>query len=94
MSWLSKKLKKLKAKDLIKGLKAASAFLPVGGAAIHTAIEAAEKMHGASKKSAKEQAKVSNVSAELIAEATAPKDNTLIYAVVGVGLVLFFMMKK
>jgi len=94
MSWLSKRLKKLKAKDLLKGVKAATAFIPGAGAAIHTAIESAEKEYAKSKKSAKEQAKVSGVSAEKIAEETAPKSNTLLYALGAGVVILFFMMKK
>jgi len=94
MSWLSKRLRKLRAKDLLKGLKAATGFLPVGGSLIHSAIESAEKEYQQSKKSAKEQTKVSNVSAEKIAEETAPKSNTLIYALGAGVIILFLMMKK
>jgi len=94
MSWLSKRLKKLKAKDLLKGLKAATAFIPGGGALIHTAIDAAEKEYSKSKKSAKEQTKVSGISSEKIAEETAPKSNTLMYALGAGAIVLFLMMKK
>lgn len=94
MSWLSKKLKKLKVKDLVKGVKTVASFVP-GGALIKQGIEVAERNIKAAKKDVKDTKAVDvKTSATIagVAPVEGTKSNLLIYAII--GLAIFVMFRK